>query len=94
MNPVLTIVSILLLGVSAAHLLRLIFQIDIIIGGFIVPMWVSIVGFIIPLALALLLWRENRKEFVKTHLSPLEIAGGKTTNKTSKKVKPTMTILK
>jgi len=43
----LTIVSILLMGVSLAHLLRLIFQVDIIVGGFMVPLWVSIPGFII-----------------------------------------------
>jgi len=73
MKPLLTIVSILLMVVSAAHLVRLIFQLDIIMGGFIIPIWVSIFGFIITLVLAMLLWRENKKEFVKTHLSPLKI---------------------
>ena len=61
------------MGVSAAHLLRIIFQVEIIIGGFIIPIWVSIFGFIIPLVLALLLWREIRKEFIKAHLSPMKI---------------------
>ena len=73
MKPLLTIVSIIFMGISMAHLLRLIFQVDIIIGGFIIPIWVSILGFIIPLMLALLLWRENRKEFIKSHLSPIKI---------------------
>lgn len=73
MKPLLTIVSILLTGVSAAHLLRLLFQVEMTVGGLSIPVWVSIFGFIIPLALALLLWRENRKEFIKTQLSPLKI---------------------
>lgn len=73
MNPVITIVAILLIGISAAHLVRIIFQVDIIIGGFIIPLWVSIFGFIIPLLLALMLDRENKKELIKTQLSPLTI---------------------
>jgi len=61
MKPATTIVTILLLGISAAHLLRLIFQVEIVAAGFHIPVWLSIFGFIIPLVLALLLWRENRK---------------------------------
>jgi membrane protein implicated in regulation of membrane protease activity len=61
MKPATTIVTILLLGISAAHLLRLIFQVEIIAAGFHLPVWLSIFGFIIPLVLAILLWRENRK---------------------------------
>jgi len=72
MKPVTTIVVLLLIVISIAQLLRLIFQVEIIAAGFIVPLWLSIFGFIIPLALALLLWRENRKEFVKA-ITPLKI---------------------
>ena len=61
MKPATSIVMILLLGISAAHLLRLIFQVEIIAAGFHMPVWLSIFGFIIPLVLAFLLWRENRK---------------------------------
>ena len=61
MKPATTIVTILLVGISAAHLLRLIFQAEMIVGDFHMPVWLSIFGFILPLVLALLLWRENRK---------------------------------
>ena len=73
MKPLITIVAILLMGISAAHLVRVIFQVEILIGGFIIPIWVSIIGFIIPLVLALLLDRENKKELIKTQLSPMKI---------------------
>jgi hypothetical protein len=61
MKPATTIVTILLVGISAAHLLRLIFQVEIIAAGFHIPVWLSIFGFIVPLVLALLLWRENKR---------------------------------
>jgi hypothetical protein len=73
MKPLITIVAILLVGISAAHLVRIIFQVEILVGGFIIPIWVSIIGFIIPLVLALLLDRENKKELIKTQLSPMKI---------------------
>ena len=73
MKPLITIVAILLMAISAAHLVRIIFQVEILIGGFIIPIWVSIIGFIIPLVLALLLDRENRKELIKTQLAPMKI---------------------
>jgi len=61
MKPVTTIVVVLLLVISIAQLLRLIFQVEIIAAGFHVPVWLSIFGFIIPGILAFLLWRENKK---------------------------------
>jgi hypothetical protein len=61
MKPVTTIVVIILIVISMAHLLRLIFQVEIIAAGFHIPVWLSIFGFIVPLVLALLLWRENTK---------------------------------
>jgi len=61
MKPATTIVTILLVGISTAQMLRLIFQVQIIVGGFHMPVWLSIFGFIVPLALALLLWRENKR---------------------------------
>jgi membrane associated rhomboid family serine protease len=73
MKPLITIVAILLMGISAAHLVRIIFQVEMTVGGFIIPIWVSIIGFIIPLVLALLLDRENKKELIKTQLSPMKI---------------------
>ena len=61
MKPVTTIVAILLMAISIAHLLRLIFQVNVVANGVNIPIWLSIVGCIIPAVLAFMLWRENRK---------------------------------
>jgi len=61
MKPVTTIVAILLMASSIAHLLRLILQVNIVANGVNIPLWLSIVGCIIPAVLAFMLWRENRK---------------------------------
>jgi hypothetical protein len=61
MKPITTIVVIILIVISIAQFLRLIFQVEIIAAGFHVPVWLSIFGFIVPLVLALLLWRENKR---------------------------------
>jgi membrane protein implicated in regulation of membrane protease activity len=61
MKPVTTIVAILLIAVSIAHLLRLILQVDIVANGVNIPIWLSIFGCIILAVLAFMLWRENRK---------------------------------
>ena len=66
MKPVTTIVAILLTAISIAHLLRLILQVNIVANGVNIPIWLSIVGCIIPAVLAFMLWRENsiqRKEY-------------------------------
>jgi hypothetical protein len=44
--------------VALAHLLRLVFRIEVLVGGATVPMWVSVVGLIVTGALAMGLWRE------------------------------------
>jgi lipopolysaccharide export LptBFGC system permease protein LptF len=61
MKPVTTIVAILLMAISIAHLLRLILQVDIVANGVNIPVWLSILGCIIPAVLAFMLWRENIK---------------------------------
>jgi hypothetical protein len=50
----------LLTLVAIAHLLRLVTSTDVTVGGWIVPQWVSVMGVIVPAAIAFLLWRENR----------------------------------
>ena len=72
MKPVTTVVTILLVGISVAHLVRIIFQVDIVVNGMYVPIWLSIFGCIVPAILALMLWRENRKNFIKA-IAPLKI---------------------
>jgi len=62
MKPVTTIVAILLIAISVAHLARVLLQVDIVANGVNIPIWLSIVGCIVPAVLALMLWRENRKK--------------------------------
>lgn len=61
MKPATTIVTLLLIAISIAHLVRIIFQIDIVVNGMNVPILVSVLGWIVPLVLALMLWRENKR---------------------------------
>ena len=57
-----TAIAIVFIGiVSLAHLLRLIFQLDIIVAGKAVPIWMSGVAFLATGALAIGLWAEHRK---------------------------------
>jgi hypothetical protein len=44
--------------VALAHFLRLVFQVEILIGGETVPLWASVIGVVVPGALAVGLWRE------------------------------------
>ncbi|MGD0572160.1 MAG: hypothetical protein ABSB11_03980 [Sedimentisphaerales bacterium] len=61
MKPATTITVIFLLIVSIAHLLRLILQVKVITNLFVVPMWMSIPACIVTAALAIWLWKENKK---------------------------------
>ena len=61
MKPATTIAALLLIAISIAHLVRIIKQIDIVVNGLNVPIWVSVLGCIVPLVLALMLWRENKR---------------------------------
>jgi hypothetical protein len=48
--------------VAIAHLLRVIFQVEVIIGGRQISMWTSVAGFIIAAALAIGIWREVKEQ--------------------------------
>jgi len=53
--------SVVLLGlVALAHLLRFVLRIEVVAAGNVIPMWVSVIGFLVPAALAVALWRESR----------------------------------
>jgi len=62
MKLVTTIVVILLSVISIAHLLRVILQVNVVANGVNIPVWLSILGCIVPAVLAFMLWRENRKK--------------------------------
>ena len=46
--------------VSTAHLLRLLFDLNISIESWNVPQWISVLGVVGPGAIALMLWRESK----------------------------------
>lgn len=61
MKPFTTIGIIVFLIIAFIHLIRLYFGWEVIINGMIIPIWISVPGFLIMAGLALLLWRESRK---------------------------------
>ena len=50
----------LLVLVAIAHLLRLVYGIEVTVGAWSVPQWVSGLGVIGPAVIAALLWSESR----------------------------------
>ena len=60
-KPFTTIVVIVLSVIAFLHLIRLYFGWQITINGAIVPVWVSVPGFLIASGLALMLWKESHK---------------------------------
>jgi len=50
----------LLILVAIAHLVRLLGGIEVTVGEWSVPQWVSVVGVIVPGAIAGMLWNESR----------------------------------
>lgn len=61
MKPASLIAVLVFSLVAAAHLVRLLFRLEIAIGGTAVPMWVSVVGFFVAATLAFALFREGRE---------------------------------
>jgi hypothetical protein len=48
--------------ITLLHLLRLMYQVEIVIGRTQLPLWISMGGFIVTLILSIGLWKEaNRK---------------------------------
>lgn len=60
MKPAASLAVILLGLVALLHALRLALQLEIVVGGALVPMWVSVFGVLVPGALAIWLWREQQ----------------------------------
>lgn len=59
-KPATLFAAIIFALVAIAHLLRLIFGLAIVVAGWPVPMWISIIGCIVPGGLAVALWQERR----------------------------------
>jgi hypothetical protein len=62
MKPGSLVAIILLELVALAHLLRIFLGLQVTVGATEIPMWVSVVGVIVPGAVAYLLWREGRSD--------------------------------
>ncbi len=60
-RAVLYLVGVVFLLVSAAHVVRLILQVEILINGWILPLWASLPGALVALLLAWLCLREARR---------------------------------
>ena len=55
-----SIIAIALFSLAAlGHLLRIVFSLHVTVETTAVPMWVSVVGTIVPAAVAFKLWREG-----------------------------------
>jgi len=61
-KPATHLASVLLAGVSLAHLLRIVFGTQVTVAHTVIPMWVSGVAFLVAGAAALMLWREARRK--------------------------------
>jgi len=61
MKPFTTIAVIVFSLIALIHLLRLFFGWEVTINGMILPVWISVPGFLIASGFALMLWRESRK---------------------------------
>ena len=61
MKPAALVCTLFLALIAVAHLLRIVFQVPVTAGPWVIPMWASALAFVGPGALALWLWREQRK---------------------------------
>ncbi len=61
MKPFTTIAVIVFSLIAFMHLLRLFFSWEVTVNAMIVPLWVSMPGFVIAAGLAFMLWREMRR---------------------------------
>ena len=61
MKPFTNLAIAIFILIAVMHLLRLVFGWEVTLDSMVVPMWVSIMGFLIAGALAYFLWREAYK---------------------------------
>ena len=61
-RPSTAIVSIVLLLIALAHLVRLFSKASVMVNTVAIPVWVSFLGLIITVVLAIWLWMENKRE--------------------------------
>ncbi|MFC1523315.1 hypothetical protein ACFL6N_00855 [Thermodesulfobacteriota bacterium] len=59
MKPISLIVSVFLLVIAILHAVRLVFHLEVVVAGMVIPQWVSFFGCFFPACLGILLWREG-----------------------------------
>ncbi len=62
MKPAALIATLFLALIALAHLLRIVFQVEVTAGPLVIPMWASGLAAVGPGALAVWLWREQRQK--------------------------------
>jgi hypothetical protein len=61
MKPFSTFAAIVFALVALLHLLRLVYGWEVTFAGWVVPLWLSVIGLIVAGGLATLVWREARR---------------------------------
>ena len=59
MKPATLVAIIFLFIVAILHLVRIFFHVELTVNGAMVPLWLSIIGFLFTVSLAIMMWREN-----------------------------------
>lgn len=60
MKPFTSIAIVIFAIVSILHLVRYIIGWEVVINSVVIPMWLSLAGFVIAAGLAVMLWREMK----------------------------------
>ena len=60
MKPFTAIATVIFIIIALAHLLRLLFGVELVVDGMIIPRWVSAVAPVFFAWLAWMLWREGQ----------------------------------
>jgi hypothetical protein len=60
MKPFTTIAVAIFTLMAIVHLLRLAFVWEVVVTGFVIPVWWSAIGIVVTGGLALMVWREAR----------------------------------
>jgi hypothetical protein len=61
MKPFTVIAAVVFFIISVAHLMRVILKVPVVVGTITIPMWPSMVAFVILLILGIMLLREGKK---------------------------------
>ena len=61
MRPAALLSGSFLLLVAFGHLLRLLLNVELVVDGTVLPMWPSMIAVVGPTALAVWLWRDQRR---------------------------------